>query len=76
MPALQRSISLRGPRFWKDGDKVMFVNHLDGSTQDGPREATKADVKDHAKAHAAFKAGIEPDPFTPLVSFSDPERAA
>lgn len=73
MPALQRSISLRGPRFYIDGDTLMFVNHLDGSTRDGPRPATVADRDAHPDAYAKGEGGAD-TPFKPLLTFSDPEE--
>ena len=75
MPALQRRISLRGPRFYEDGGKLMFVNHLDGSSCIGPRVATKDDKKDYAESFAAFQAGDVPTPMGPLVTFTTPEEA-
>ncbi len=70
MPALQRSTSLRGARFFRDGKLVMFVHHLDSSTRDGPRKATDADKKAHPDAWAAHEADVAADPWT------KPERAA
>jgi len=78
MPALVRNASPRGPRFYEDAGRLMFVNILDASTRDGPRPATAEDKKAHAATFAAFKAG-EPDAFPgsqPLVTFSDPPKAA
>ena len=40
MPTLQRSVSIRGARFYREGDDVLFVHHLDASTREGPRAAT------------------------------------
>jgi hypothetical protein len=72
MPALQRRISLRGPRFWAEDGRVLFMNHLDGSTQIGPREATDEDRAEHAAAWAAFEAREPAEPFKPLVAFTEP----
>jgi hypothetical protein len=56
MPTLQRRVSMRGPRFYREGDELMFVHHLDGSTQIGPRPATDEDRATHAEALAALEA--------------------
>lgn len=98
MPALQRSISLRGPMFYraplahaatcalhgpppKKGVPVcdceaeavlLFVNHLDGSTRDGPRPATAEDANAHTEAYERFLNGDDPAPLGALVSFSTP----
>ena len=72
MPVLQRRISIRGPRFWSEGGRLLFVEHLDGSTRIGPREATAADKAAHAEAWAAFQAGEPPAPLAPQVAFADP----
>jgi hypothetical protein len=72
MPALQRRVSLRGPRFWSEGERVLFVHHLDGSTRIGPREAEEADKAAHAGAWADFEARRAAEPFKPLVAFADP----
>ena len=53
MPALQRSVSVRGVRFYREGEEVMFVRHLDASTREGPRPATEADKSAHPEAWAA-----------------------
>ncbi len=55
MPALQRSVSVRGARFYREGEAVMFVRHLDASTREGPRAATEADKAAHPEAWAAFQ---------------------
>lgn len=55
-PVLHRAISLRGPHFYaepKTGE-TLFVIHLDGSTQIGPRLATADDIAQHADAYEAF----------------------
>ena len=56
MPALQRSVSMRGARFYRDGEEVVFVRHLDASTREGPRPATDEDRADHPDAWAQFAA--------------------
>ena len=72
MPALQRSISLRGPRFFADGAAIMFVNHLDGSTRDGPRQATAEDQAAHPAAWASYEADDGRDPLKPTLVAIDP----
>ena len=62
MPALQRSVSMRGARFYLDGERVMFVRHLDGSTREGPRVAAAADQEAHAEAWRAFRAEQPAEP--------------
>ena len=54
---LARQLNVRGPRFWRDGETLMFVNHYDAFTHDGPREATDADKEAHAGALARLEAG-------------------
>lgn len=71
--ALNRSISMRGPRFYLDGDDLMFVNHIDNSTRDGPRVATDADRAAHPAAYDEMGEAEAAAPIAPMVSFSDPE---
>lgn len=71
MSAIERRLSIRGARFYDDGE-LMFVNHLDGSTRDGPRIATDADKQAHPGAFRAYVAAPTENPLTPLVSFRDP----
>jgi hypothetical protein len=66
-------IGLRGPRFWHDGGVIRFVNHLDSSTRDGPREATEADKVAHPEAFA--KLGADADGIgVPMVAFKEPAK--
>lgn len=58
MPALQRSVSIRGARFYQDGEEVAFVRHLDASTREGPRPATDADRAEHPDAWAQFASSL------------------
>jgi hypothetical protein len=60
MPALQRSVSIRGARFYQEGDQVMFVRHLDASTREGPRAATNQDRWTHPEAWGEFDADRPP----------------
>ena len=62
MPTLQRSVSRRGTRFYRDGEAVMFVRHLDASTREGPRRAEPADRTAHAEAWATFRASEPSEP--------------
>lgn len=74
MPALERRISLRGPRFWTEGDVLMFCNQIDGSTRDGPRTATPEDVQAHPEA---FEASAEPGseaPGAPMIGTREAGR--
>ena len=73
MPALQRSISIRGPRFFYDDGELMFVNHLDSSTREGPRPATKADSLAHPQAWAAFQSEDPDHVLKPVLRAIDPE---
>ena len=59
MSVLNRSINLRGPRFFVDDGRLMFVMHLDASTREGPRAATKDDSLAHPEAWAVFCADVE-----------------
>jgi hypothetical protein len=61
MPTLQRSLSIRGARFFRDGDQVMFVRHLDASTREGPRPATDEDRVSHPDAWAEL-GDVDPSP--------------
>ena len=74
MPVLERRISLRGPRFWIEGDELMFCNQIDGSTRDGPRLATNTDAEAHPEAFAASEAeqNQADPPGKPLVTAVDP----
>lgn len=89
-PVLTREVSLRGPRFFRSGEDrglVLFVNYIDASTREGPREATTRDAELHAAAFedfvtrdAAEQQGrahppgkpLEAEPLRPLVTFMDP----
>ena len=82
MPALVRSISKRGPKFYRVGDELLFVLHIDSSTQVGPRAATREDAEEHPEAWAQFVEeqtvegkAREHDvtPFSPMVTFETPE---
>lgn len=48
--AVQRSVSIRGPKFFYNGAVLMFVFHYDSSTQDGPRVATHEDMVNYPDA--------------------------
>lgn len=54
MPAIIRNTGPRGPRFFEDGGVLRFVNVVDASTRDGPRDATDEDRQTHPEAFAAF----------------------
>lgn len=75
MPAaIIRNTGPRGPRFYEDGEELMFVNVVDASTRDGPRPATEADMEAHPEAVAALKSN-ETSTFPgakPLITFVDP----
>ena len=47
---------IRGPRFYEEDGKLMFVRYIDGSTREGPRAATEADIDAHPAAFAALTA--------------------
>ena len=72
MPALERRISLRGPRFWIEDGKLMFCNQIDGSTRDGPRDATPADKASFPDAYAKGPAGDDAG-LGSMLSVSNPE---
>lgn len=44
----------RGPRFFREGDQVMFEFVIDAGNVIGPRAATKGDSEKHAEAWTAF----------------------
>lgn len=71
-----------GPRFFAEGDDTMFEFRIDAGNCIGPRKATEADVKKHAKAWDAYVAShsIEPspeegDPAPAAENVPDPEPA-
>lgn len=65
MPALQRSVSIRGPKFYHDGGVLMFVFWYDASTRDGPRVATHEDMLAYPDAlRLADKPLDDPEPET------------
>lgn len=71
MPALDRQIALRGPKFFRDADgDVKFVHHLDGSTRIGPRDLHPEDREVYAAAWDAFMADEPPEPLKPMVTFA------
>ena len=71
MPTLERRISLRGPRFFKEGAVLMFINQLDGSTRDGPRAATDDDRAAHPEALAGLEIDSDDPPGKPLIVATD-----
>jgi hypothetical protein len=70
MPVLERRVSLRGVRFWVDGQDLMFCNQVDSCTRDGPRLATSEDRDAHPKAYAEAAAGDGPEPLAKLLHVS------
>lgn len=44
----------KGPRFWREGDAVMFQFVIDGGNIIGPRPAVKADSEKHREAFDVF----------------------
>lgn len=72
MPVLTRNTGPRGPRFFDEGDQIMFVHVLDGSTRFGPREATDQDRAEHPEAWKVYSQADESFPGTPPVTFTDP----
>jgi hypothetical protein len=71
MPALQRSVSLRGAKFYRQGASLMFVLHLDASTRVGPREAIVEDLEAWPDAFAAFEADDDGGALGPLKGVSE-----
>ena len=72
MPALMRSIAIKGPRFYTDNGALMFVNHIDASTRDGPREATDADMLAFPDAFEASGEERTEAPGAPMITVKDP----
>lgn len=64
-----------GPRFFSEGDQIMFEFAIDGSNKIGPRPATDADKAKHPKAWAAFEAGDEPTEQSAPVDTRPPAEA-
>lgn len=46
-----------GPRFFREGDEVMFEFWVDASTRQGPRPMTENDQRAYPDAWAKFEAG-------------------
>jgi hypothetical protein len=72
MPAIIRNTGPRGPRFFEDNGTLRFVNVVDASTRDGPRDATDEDRIAHPEAFAALGSSAH-DMFPgakPMVTFS------
>jgi hypothetical protein len=77
MNAIIRNMGPRGARFYDDNGVLMFVNVVDASTRDGPREATDDDRMANPEAYAKMDASTE-DMFPgakPLITFTG-ERPA
>jgi hypothetical protein len=76
MPTLERRISLRGPRFWRDGGALMFAHQLDASTREGPRPATDADKAAFPGALAQAEVETDDAPGAPVLVARDaaPDR--
>lgn len=72
MPAIIRNTGPRGPRFFEDGGELRFVNVVDASTRDGPREATDEDRLAHPEAFAAYEANDQSmfPGAKPMITFS------
>jgi hypothetical protein len=71
MPMLERRISLRGPRFWREGEVLMFAHQLDASTREGPRPATDADRDAFPEALAQAGVPNADPPGGPVLVASD-----
>lgn len=73
MDPLERDITVaRGPRFFRDGDALMFEFVIDPTNRIGPRPATARDRADHAEAYRLFSsadmaAAAEAAPESPAV---------
>lgn len=75
MLAPSRLLGPRGPRFYGEGAQIMFVNVLDSTTREGPRQATKADSLAHVEAWAKFTGELpDADPLNAGLSFRDVEE--
>lgn len=72
MPAIIRNTGPRGPRFYEDGGELKFVNTVDASTRDGPRDATDEDRVAHPEAFAAYERNDESmfPGAKPMIAFS------
>jgi hypothetical protein len=75
-PVLTREVTIRGPKFFREGSRLMFVYNYDSSTRDGPRPATAADKEAHADAYQAHLDELHaPGPFAhfkPVIEAKDP----
>jgi len=72
MPMLERRISLRGPRFWREAGRLMFARQIDASTRDGPRPATETDRAAFPDALAAAAVASRDPPGAPMIAARDP----
>lgn len=72
MSTIIRNTGPRGPRFYVDGEALRFVNVVDASTRDGPRDATEEDQAAYPQAYAAFERGDESTfpGAAPMITFS------
>jgi hypothetical protein len=78
MPAIIRNTGPRGPRFFEDGGELRFVNVVDASTRDGPREATDEDRMAHPEAFRAYEKNDESmfPGAKPMITFSGKRPAS
>jgi hypothetical protein len=59
MPDLDYSAKpVLGPRFYREGDEVMFVHVVDRANVLGPRRATNRDKQEHPELWAAYTASL------------------
>lgn len=62
MPMGERNaMPVKGARFWREADEVMFEFVIDPGNIIGPRAAFKADSEKYPDEWAAFTRGEEPD---------------
>lgn len=75
MPVLKRNSAVfRGPRFYDEGDKLMWVNDLDSSTRIGPREAADEDLTLYPEAFARYQENWQPSINPNMEQLIDPEE--
>lgn len=75
MPALQRNSAVfHMPRFYDEGEKLMWVYDLDGSTRMGPREATDDDLVKYPEAFARYQENWQPSINPNMEQLTDPEE--
>jgi hypothetical protein len=72
-PVCDVRIATKGPRFFRNGDQVMFEIQLDSRSKIGPRPMTASDKDQYPVAWEAFRDGERSaaEPIKPLIEAVD-----